>query len=38
MTPKSDNDTDPVNVYSFSITANQASGTSAGVLFTKTVA
>jgi hypothetical protein len=37
MTPKSDNDTDPVNVYSFEILAKQAS-TTAATVFTKTVA
>jgi len=36
MSPKSDNDTDPVNVYSFSITAKQY--LTAGTIFTKTVA
>jgi len=36
MTPKSDNDTDPVNVYSFSIIAKQY--LTAGTIFTKTVA
>jgi hypothetical protein len=35
MSPKSDNDTDPVNVYSFSITAKQY--LTAGTIFTKTV-
>ena len=36
MSPKSDNDTDPVNVYTFSITAKQY--LTAGTIFTKTVA
>jgi len=35
MAPKSDNDTDPVNVYTFSITAKQY--LTAGTIFTKTV-
>lgn len=35
MSPKSDNDIDPVNVYSFSITAKQYA--TAGTIFTKTV-
>ena len=35
MTPKSDNDTDPVNVYSFTILAKQYA--TAGTVFTKTV-
>lgn len=37
MTPKSDNDTDPVNIYTFDILAKQAS-TTAATVFTKTVA
>ena len=36
MSPKSDNDADPVNVYTFSILANQH--LTAGTIFTKTVA
>lgn len=36
MNPKSDNDSDPVNVYSFSITCKQYA--TAGTIFTKTVA
>lgn len=36
MSPKSDNDSDPVNVYSFTITCKQYA--TAGTLFTKTVA
>lgn len=35
MSPKSDNDSDPVNVYSFSLTCKQYA--TAGTLFTKTV-
>jgi hypothetical protein len=37
MTPKSDNDADPINIYSFSITAKPFTLT-AGTLLTKTVA
>jgi hypothetical protein len=37
MNPKSDNDTDPVNVYSFSIMAKQAATTTNAFVFTKTV-
>jgi hypothetical protein len=37
MTPKSDNDTDPVNVYSFSMLAELYGTTSVLSLFTKTV-
>lgn len=36
MSPKSDNDADPINVYSFSITCKQY--LTAGTIFTKTVA
>jgi len=35
MAPKSDNDSDPVNVYTFSVTAKQYA--TAGTIFTKTV-
>jgi hypothetical protein len=37
MSPKSDNDTDPINVYSFEVLAKQAA-TTAATVFTKTVA
>ena len=37
MSPKSDNDTDPMNVYSFDILAKQSANT-AQTVFTKTVA